>query len=90
MGEYAYAADDYKTAIAEYDTVITKFPESTYVPHAQYGKGWGLIKSKDRKTAEESFTTLLIKWPRHTLVPDGQFAARPCVGGSWANTSRGD
>lgn len=78
LGEIAYAADDHETAIAEYDTVATKFGESAFAPFALYGKGWAQLKSKQFPEGAESFTALLTKFPEHQLKADSQLARAMC------------
>lgn len=74
LGEYSYSAGDYKTATAEYDSVVTKWPASTFVPFAYYGKGWSQLKAKQYKPAVESFTALITKHADHQLIPEARFA----------------
>ncbi len=79
LGEYRYAVDQYPEALAAYDEVIQKYPQSTYVPFALYGKGWASLKSGQYEPAAASFTTLIdqhraastshrrVSGPRHVL-----------------------
>jgi TolA-binding protein len=74
LGEYRYAADDFKGSSAEYDIVVTKFPESSFVPYALYGKGWSALKQKDYASASKSFDALLAKYATHQLAAETLFA----------------
>jgi TolA-binding protein len=78
LGEIAYAADDHKTAIAEYGTVAVKFAESTFAPFALYGKGWAHLKSKQFPEGTESFTALITKFPEHQLKAEAQLGRAMC------------
>jgi TolA-binding protein len=78
LGEIAYAADDHKTAIAEYETVATKFTESAFAPFALYGKAWAQLKSKAFAEGGESFTALLTKFPEHQLKAEAQLGRAMC------------
>lgn len=78
LGEFSYAADDYKSAVAEYDVVLQKWGDSAYAPYAMYGKGWGQLKLRDFKNAAESFTGLITKHKDHKLTPDSRFARALC------------
>ncbi|MGI8981344.1 MAG: tetratricopeptide repeat protein [Pirellulaceae bacterium] len=70
LGEFAYGADDFKTALEEYEVVITKTPDSAFAPYALYGKAWSQLKTKQFAPAAEAFTALLTKYPQHQLVTD--------------------
>ena len=52
LGEIAYGADDFKSAMAEYDLVATKWPESPFAPYALYGKAGR--SSRARNSLRES------------------------------------
>ena len=78
LGELAYAADDFPTAIDAYTTVATKWPQSAFAPFALYGKGWSQLKSKQYGPGAESFTALLATFPEHELKADGLFARAMC------------
>jgi TolA-binding protein len=54
LGEYRYAADQYAEAAAAYDQVIQKYAQSTYLPFALYGKGWGEFFGADRSACSAS------------------------------------
>ncbi len=70
LGEFSYGADDFKTALEEYEIVITKSPDSAFAPFAIYGKAWSQLKTKAFAPAAETFTALLTKYPQHQLVND--------------------
>jgi TolA-binding protein len=78
LGEIAYAADDHKTAISEYDIVAAKFAESAFAPYALYGKAWSQLKSKQFAEGGESFTALLTRFPEHQLKADSQRGRAMC------------
>jgi cellulose synthase operon protein C len=73
LAEFSYAADDYKTAVAEYGVVAEKWPDSSFAPYALFGKGWAHLKSKELQPATESFTSLVTKHSGHALAADAQF-----------------
>ena len=70
LGEFAYGADDFKTALEEYEVVVTKTPDSAFAPYALYGKAWSQLKTKQFAPAAEVFTALLTKYPTHQLATD--------------------
>ncbi len=67
LGEYATAANDLKTAEAEYRLVVEKWPASSLVPYALRGLGWALFDQKEFAAAEEAFNTLVEKYPDQRL-----------------------
>ena len=77
-GEYSYAAEDYATAIAQYDAVVTGSPESDFVAYAKYGKGWAQLKTKAYAEAAQMLTALITDHAEHKLVPDAYFARGMC------------
>lgn len=77
LGEYSYAATDYKTAIGEYDEVLTR-TDSPFVPYALYGKAWAQMKSNAYAAAAADLTTLLKDHAGHALLADATFARAMC------------
>ena len=73
-GEFSYAAEDYQTAIAQYDAVPQADAQSPFVPYAMYGKGWAQLKARDHSAAVESFRALLKSHPEHDLVAEARLA----------------
>lgn len=73
-GEFSYAADDYATAIAQYDAVIAGWPKSEFAAYAKYGKGWAQLKSKAYADANQTLTALIADHAEHKLLPDAYFA----------------
>jgi TolA-binding protein len=73
-GEFSYAADDHKTAIAQYSAVPAADAKSPFVPYAVYGKGWAQLKSKAYPEAVASFRDLLENHPEHALAADTHLA----------------
>jgi len=78
-GEFAYAAGDHKTAIAQYDAVAAAAADSPFVPYALYGKGWAQLKSKTYPEAAETFHALIQSHPQHALAADAHFALGMCL-----------
>jgi TolA-binding protein len=74
LAEYAYAADDYATATAEYEAVVNGWPASPFAPFALHGKGWAQMKAKQYAPAVESFTSLISTHPEHALAADAYYA----------------
>jgi TolA-binding protein len=73
-GEFSYAAEDYKTAIAQYAAVIAADAQSLFAPYAVYGTGWAQLKTKAYPEAVASFRNLLKNYPEHALVADTHLA----------------
>jgi len=78
-GEFAYAAGDYKTALAQYDAVAAAAADSPFVPYALYGKGWAQLKTKAYPEATETFNALVKSHPQHALIADAHFALGMCL-----------
>jgi len=74
LGEQAFAAADWKTAAAEYQLVVDKWPQSPLVPHALYGLGWAKLSQQDFAGAEKTFDAMLEKSSSHTLAPRARYA----------------
>jgi TolA-binding protein len=78
LGEYAYAAGDFKTALAEYDAVPAAKGDSQFVPYALYGKAWAQLKSNAYADGAATLTTLLTKHEKHSLAAEARFARVLC------------
>jgi len=78
-GEFAYAAGDYETAVAQYDAVAAAAADSLFVPYALYGKGWAQLKNKAYPEAVETFNALVKSHPQHALIADTHFALGMCL-----------
>jgi TolA-binding protein len=52
------AGTTFAGAIAAYEVVTSKYPESTFAPYAWYGKGWSLSRTKQYPQAAAAFTSL--------------------------------
>lgn len=73
-GEFSYAAEDYPTAIAQYDAVLEADAASPFAPYAIYGKGWAQLKAQAYPAAVASFRALLKNHPDHALVAETRLA----------------
>ena len=73
LGEYASAAEDWKTAAAEYQKVLESWPQSTLAPFALYGLGWAKFNTQDYAGAEKTLDTLIEKYAEHRLAVQGRF-----------------
>ncbi len=77
-GEFSYAAEDYATAIAQYDAVVAGWPKSSFAAYAKYGKGWAQLKSKAYAEADQTLTAVITDHAEHKLVPEAHFARGMC------------
>ncbi len=73
-GEFAYAAGDFPTAIAQYSAALTADATSSFAPYALYGRGWAQLKSKMYPDAVASFREILKQHPDHALIAETHLA----------------
>lgn len=59
LGNFAFADSEYDAAIADYEQVVAKGPESPYYSEAQYQLAWGRFKRNEFNEALDLFTALL-------------------------------
>lgn len=78
LGECQAAANDPKTAEAEYRLVVKKSPASSLLPYALRGLGWALFDQKEYATAEDAFNTLVEKYPDQRLKFRSLYARGLC------------
>ncbi len=69
LAQYSYDNGDFKTASAEYGEVVKNWPDSIFVPHSLYGKGWGEQRTGANEAAIETFTALIDGHKDHRLTP---------------------
>jgi TolA-binding protein len=70
IGMILFREKDYRSAIRQFKSLLTHFPQSEYVPvtHARIGDAWRFLKNYKR--AEESYTTVLEKYATAPAVVD--------------------
>lgn len=73
-GEFAYAKNDYPTAIDNYTIVINDYPESRLVPYSLYGRGWSRLRSGDAVAAIADFDQLQSDYADHELADQTIYA----------------
>jgi TolA-binding protein len=73
LGEIAYAAKDYETALARYSAIPEKQPNSDLIDEAQYMRGWSLLQLKRTDEAVEAFRACLAAKPEARLAADCHF-----------------
>ena len=74
LGEYAYAAKDFSTAAAQYQTVLQKWPDGNLAPYALHGLGWSQLSQGDYTAAVKTLTDLIKRFPQHEMTPRGYYA----------------
>jgi tol-pal system protein YbgF len=74
-GRYDYALSifkmgNYDQAIAEFQSVISTYPNGDYADNAQYWTGEALLKKGDKQAAMQAFDRVVYAYPRSSKVPD--------------------
>jgi TolA-binding protein len=70
LGEIAYGAEDYETAIARYAELATKCPQSDLLDEAHYKRAWALVQLKRTDEAIEAFRQCLAASPEAGVAAD--------------------
>ena len=73
IGETAYAQGAFDQAINQYVSVMSKWPEGTFAPHAEYGLGWSYFKKQDYSKSVEAITTLADRYGKSELALKGMY-----------------
>jgi tetratricopeptide (TPR) repeat protein len=73
-----FAAQDYRTAVAEYNRFIYFFPKDDRVPHARFNIGMSLFHLKDYAAALDIFTATLDKEGATTAGIDSGWMISQC------------
>ena len=68
----------YADAQRDYQTVIERYPQSTYVPQALYSFGWSFFEEKKFDQAKAVFSLLVSKFPGHQLSEDALLKVAEC------------
>ncbi|MEM7454466.1 MAG: tetratricopeptide repeat protein [Planctomycetota bacterium] len=84
LGELAYNANDFATALQNYQTVIDNHRESRFVPVALYDSAWSQLKQNNYEDATRTFGVLLEAYPDHEL------ALRAVIGRGASRRAAGD
>ncbi|MGB9735843.1 MAG: tetratricopeptide repeat protein [bacterium] len=67
LGEIAYREKDYKQAIANYGTIVEKYPDSPLITSAYYMIGKSFVNLGDKKKAKLFFEELVTRYPKDRL-----------------------
>ncbi|MFA5060219.1 MAG: tetratricopeptide repeat protein [Candidatus Omnitrophota bacterium] len=78
LGETYLKGSDYDQAIAQYQQIISSYPESLYFAQAHYSLAWALFEKKDYAKAKEAFGVFLQKFPTNELSEDALFKLGEC------------
>lgn len=70
MGETYLKLSDHVQARQNYQTLLTEFPNSTYLPQALYSSGWSYFDKKQYVPAKRFFLKLVAQFPKHQLSED--------------------
>jgi TolA-binding protein len=73
LAQLASTAERFSEAVGYYEQILNSGRESTLTPHAQYGKSWALMQSKQYEPALESLN-LVMKNENHPLRNDALLA----------------
>lgn len=74
LGEYSYAAGDYRAAAKAYQVLLTRWPQSPLAPQALHELGCAQLNLQDAQTAEQTLSRLLEKYPQHALASPARYA----------------
>lgn len=74
LGEYCYAAGDYKAAAEAYQVLLKRWPQSPLTPQALHELGCAQLNLQDAQAAERTLTALLEKHPKHALASRAHYA----------------
>ncbi len=72
LGETAYRAKDYKTAIANYGIIVEKYPDSPLTKSSYFMIGKSFAMLGDKKNAKLFFDELLSRYPNDKLSKDAR------------------
>ncbi|MBF0511246.1 MAG: tetratricopeptide repeat protein [Candidatus Omnitrophica bacterium] len=62
----------------DYLSVITRFPQSSFVPQAYYSLGWAYFQDKEFTSAKQAFGQLIMRFPSHQLAEDAAMKIAVC------------
>ena len=62
----------------DYQSVISGFPDSSYVPQAYYSLGWSFFQEKNFDAAKSAFLRLSTLFPKHQLSEDAVLKVAEC------------
>jgi TolA-binding protein len=68
LGEFHYAAGEYKDAAEHHRWVLENAPKSPLLPHALFGLAWAQLSQPNAGEAVKTFTRLLDEHKDHTLA----------------------
>lgn len=60
----------FATATANFESFLTQYPQSSFVPNAKYWLGEARLALKQYEGAEQIFTAILTEHPTHAKAPD--------------------
>ncbi|WP_042886828.1 tol-pal system protein YbgF [Cupriavidus necator] len=69
-----FQAGDFKSAGSSFSAFVKKYPQSPYVPLAQYWLGNSLYAQRDYKGSTSVLQTMINNNPTHPKVPDAMIA----------------
>ena len=69
-----FQAGDFKSAGSSFSAFVKKYPQSPYVPLAQYWLGNSLYAQRDYKSSTSVLQTMINNNPTHPKVPDAMIA----------------
>jgi len=72
VGEYCYAAGDYRASAEAFRQILARWPDSPLTPYPWYGLGWDELELGQAAPAEEAFTKVIDWEAKH--APDAKSA----------------
>jgi tol-pal system protein YbgF len=79
IGEIHYTRSELDDAVAAFDLVLEKYPESEKTPDAHYMKAMALLKMGATTKARSEFTTLIKRFPNNQLSRKAQTQLKQLV-----------
>lgn len=78
LAEYHYVAGQYDQSITLYRELLHKWPKSSLLPYAVFGKGWAEIRAENHAEAIGSFSALIEGFANHRLAKQAYQARATC------------
>lgn len=77
-GETYLKQNRLEQAQQDYQSVITNFPQSPYVPQVYYSLAWSYFQQKNFDQAKKFFSRLIVRFPSHQLSEDAVLKIAEC------------
>ena len=79
LGETYFKGADYLQAAKYYRQLLDDFPDSEFVPQAEYSLAWTFFEQGQYEKAQAAFAHMVKDFPAHPLVEDALFKLAQCA-----------